>query len=1056
MTVGRALRWALVPGLVAAVLAGAAEPGAGPASTAEVRVLSSPGRPTTLVIQARPGAQIEDRTPGARPPIEGAGPASAGETFTDEITFIVRGPAASRPASIDVDDALVSTVRLFPERGGTQVVVFVRQPVSYAIARPSASGAIQVTLRPRTVPAPAPAVAGTRRPVPAKPTQAGDDQVAVDAAELSYDQQGDVLIARGGVTLTRGDTTLRADEVRYDRTHSVADARGHVVLIDPEASVEGDSASVSLDDETGWIDGVQADMRQSPYRLTADHVEKRGGPCYGIRDGVFTTCRCGGVERPSWSIAASEMDVTLKGIGVAKHAKFRVNDVPVLYVPYLLFPANTDRQTGFMIPRVSYSNRRGFVYEQPFFWAIDKSSDLTVTADVETKARLGVIGEYRYAWSKNSRGAITAGYFNEGIRGTEEPITTITKEPSPTPEDRWVVAGRHRTSWGPERQLYLDVLRVSDENFLREIRAFASNVSSDIQVRSTRFTRTRLGLVQTWQGGGIQGEATAYQDLIDPQRFTHDRLPRIAGEHSIPLLGGLAVARVPGEAVNFQREVGYDGFRLDLAPELFLPFRLSRFVFGSVRGQVRETAYQLTNTDQVALFVPSEGTRTQTFRVTEDMIPGGSARRLHPIRDDLDASHSREVAQVQGRIGTEIARVFSFPYLGLDRLRHSIEPEVQYLFVPQTDRNVIDGAALRACEYVQNERGKLVPADGFVPGRNCGATLFAKSYLFDEVDAINRRNFISYGITTRILGRVGGPLQSALEPEPKEKASEAGWWTGFGDDEDDDELDDDTDLDTIDPDTIAQGLPAAAVPPFVAGKPGRARPVTTASRELVRASVLHGYDISRELAGRSHISDVDTSIRITPVDWLGLSYQNTVDVETPRVLAQTIGLVLREPWWHPPAGRRTFQSPSSISVAYRFVANDLNRTLSPDSAERRLLAANSEVESIDGAVYLRVGEYVGFGFLARYSLADVAIEDEDPGPLFLERDYFLRLTSPCACWAVEAGVSDRSDTGETTARVQVVLYGLGSFGQGPGRSTYSSLPGMQTFGLRRPAALGRD
>jgi LPS-assembly protein len=88
-------------------------------------------------------------------------------------------------------------------------------------------------------------------------------------------------------------------------------------------------------------------MRQSPYRLTADHVEKRGGPCYGIRDGVFTTCRCGGVERPSWSIAAESTDVTVGGTGVAKHAKFRINDTPVMYFPYLLFPANTDRQTGF-------------------------------------------------------------------------------------------------------------------------------------------------------------------------------------------------------------------------------------------------------------------------------------------------------------------------------------------------------------------------------------------------------------------------------------------------------------------------------------------------------------------------------------------------------------------------------------------------------------------------------------------------------------------------------------------------------------------------------------
>ena len=69
--------------------------------------------------------------------------------------------------------------------------------------------------------------------------------------------------------------------------------------------------------------------------------------------------------------------------------------------------------------------------------------------------------------------------------------------------NRWIVAGRHRTLFDGG-QLYLDVLRISDDNFLREIRAFASNVSSDIQIRSQRFTRSRLGVVDTWQGGGVR------------------------------------------------------------------------------------------------------------------------------------------------------------------------------------------------------------------------------------------------------------------------------------------------------------------------------------------------------------------------------------------------------------------------------------------------------------------------------------------------------------------------------------------------------------------------
>jgi hypothetical protein len=458
---------------------------------------------------------------------------------------------------------------------------------------------------------------------------------------------------------------------------------------------------------------------------------------------------------------------------------------------------------------------------------------------------------------------------------------------------------------------------------------------------------------------------------------------------------------------------------------------MNRILFGSVRGQLRETAYHLTDSDQVALAVP-----------TVAREPGFTRAEVLP---ELDQNKTREIAQVEGRIGTELARVFSFPYLGLDRIRHSIEPEIQYLFVPQVGRDQATVVA-PACADVRNPR----------PGRNCDATLFTDPYLFDEVDAINRRNFISYGITTRLLGRTGAVVPAAareqtVEPEPKPESLV-----------DDDEDDDDETLDTIDPDTVPQGLPAAAVPPFVGRSEGRPRrpAVTGGSRELARLSVLQGYDMSRELTGDSHLSDVDAQLRVTPIDWAGFSFSTTVDVEEQKALAHSIGLILREPWWQPPAGRPSLQSPTSVGISYRFVASGLNESFAEGSPER-LFFNNQGVENIDGAVYLRVGDYVGFGFLARYSLTETQGFDDqgrpttiDPG--FLEQDYFVRLTSPCNCWAFEIGVSDRADTGETTTRVQLVLYGLGSFGQGPSTRGYAGLTGLQALGVRRPWALGRE
>jgi LPS-assembly protein len=1033
MTTGRAVRLVIAAGLLATRLPAAADP-----VPVEVRVSSGPGTPTVVTLQATPEATIEDRTPGAHPAPDATGPASVGETFSDEIRFVVRGVTIGRQGEVDVGDALVSAVRLFPDPAGAQVVVFVRQPVSYAIARPTGAGAIAVTLRPRTVVAPSSVSAqpGRRHPPTPRP-QTGKDEVAVDAAELQYEQEANVLIAHGGVTLTRGATTLQADEVRYDRTNAVAEAHGHVVIVDPEATVEGDSARLDLNDETGWVDQVEAEMKQSPYRLEATHLEKRGGPCYGIVNGVFTTCRCGGLEKPPWSIKAAETDVTLGGVGVSRDTTFRVSDVPILYSPYFLFPANTERSTGFLMPNVGYSNRRGFILDLPFYWAIDKSQDATVVFDLETAARVGVIGEYRYEWSKQARGLFTFGYFNEGIGGTPETLQPISpaQAAQTTPEDRWIVAGRHSQPFLYDSQLYLDVLRISDVNFLREIRAFTSTVRGDINVRSTRLTRSQLETVKTWDGGGLLVGATAYQDLIDAQELTLDAVPKIAAEHSLPLVNGLAVGRLHGEAIDYQRTEGYDGTRFDLGPDLLVPFHGGRWLYGSLRGQFRETAYYLTNEEQVGRFVPNDTNFAPTFALAKNTLP------------NLATTESRELGTAQGRLASEVARVYDFPFFGLEKIRHSIEPEVQYLFVPPTQRHSSE-----------------VPA--VVDGRP--GTLFAEGYLFDEIDAINRRNFVSYGLTSRILGRGPAATASAAAPAPgtapagsaggaapAESVAAPGATVPVDTDVDDDENEDE--FEEIDQDTLAQGLPAKALPTF-AGKPAAPAaggPVVPTSRELLRASILHGYDISRQLAG-DHMSDVDVDLHLTPVDYAGLSYGSTIDVEKGRALATSVGFVLREPWWQPPAGRARFQSPTTLAIAYRDISNAVNQGFPPNSPEARLF--NAGVQNIDGALYLRVTDYLGFLLLARYDLSTTqAPEVNHPdrlhtlGPHFLERDFYVRLMSQCDCWLLEAGVSDRSDTNDTTFRVQFTLFGLGSIGQGPrGNSGWAALSGLQTIGYRRP------
>src|SRR5262249_1116988 len=160
---------------------------------------------------------------------------------------------------------------------------------------------------------------------------------------------------------------------------------------------------------------------------------------------------------------------------------------------------------------------------------------------------------------------------------------------------------------------------------------------------------------------------------------------------------------------------------------------------------------------------------------------------------------------------------------------------------------------------------------GGKPGTRCPVELFGTAYDFDERDAVNQRNFLSYGFTSRLLGRAATPAEATAhqaEPAPAP---------------------------TVDPDTLPQGLSAAAVPALGGHRaPPAPGPPLPAARELARISVLHGYDLSRPLVGDSHASDIDFGLRLTPLDYLGLSYNTTVSAQEGALRGTNVGLLVRE------------------------------------------------------------------------------------------------------------------------------------------------------------------
>jgi len=483
-----------------------------------------------------------------------------------------------------------------------------------------------------------------------------DEPVRVKGDTLTYEEQNNVVSATGNVVVTKGQTTLSADTISVNRNTNTLTARGNVDLTDSRGQVEAEALQIEMENETGSITNGTVTLPRNQYILTGKTLQKSYGQTYHIEDGQFTTCDCDkNFKKADWSIGGQTIDVTLRGTGAVRHGVFRVRGIPVFYIPYGIVPVNNERQTGFLFPNYGFSSKRGFVWQQPFYWAISKSYDATVTTDLETNARVGGWGEFRYAPSERTEGLLTASYFNEQIGG---PATTN------SPINRWSVTGVHRQLFARDVRMYGDFFFVSDDSFLRDISPRALNLKSALEVddwdlRSRRFTDSRAGSVKTWRNTLLRGDAFYYQDLVLNQDYAFQIMPRLQF-HTQHLWKDRVELGLSVDGANFYRNQGYAGQRLDFAPSVALPFHLGNYLFGSVKAVGRETAYLMTSEDPGSPILPDGGR--------------------------LRGDSTRETVRLEAEIGTRLSRVFNLQWGRLQQVQHVIEPQVSYTYVPAVDQ----------------------------------------------------------------------------------------------------------------------------------------------------------------------------------------------------------------------------------------------------------------------------------------------------------------------------------------------------------------------------------
>ena len=210
------------------------------------------------------------------------------------------------------------------------------------------------------------------------------DKLYVDADQLNYDKDHDIVTATGAVVLYYKHRVLQADKVVYDRNAKRVLAEGRAKLTDEHGNVPYAPRFDLTDDfANGFADSVQ-EFATNKTRFTASRVERSAGSVTVLQTGAYTACEpCKAhPDLPAeWQVRAAKIIENQETHTVYfESAWLDLFGVPVIYMPYLSAPDPTvTRQSGVLAPAYTSNTTLGTGVSIPYFFNLAPNYDLTLT-----------------------------------------------------------------------------------------------------------------------------------------------------------------------------------------------------------------------------------------------------------------------------------------------------------------------------------------------------------------------------------------------------------------------------------------------------------------------------------------------------------------------------------------------------------------------------------------------------------------------------------------------------------------------------------------------------
>lgn len=228
-------------------------------------------------------------------------------------------------------------------------------------------------------------------------TRFRSDSMRLYAEEKEIRLAGQVLVERDGAS-------LESDTARYVEGNCALFAVGSPRLYDPSGVLFGDEMTYDACNKTGVIGRARTDFQEGSGtwflygNLAFDNETDRTF----ASEADLTSCE---LEDPHYHFAARQVKYVSKRLMVSRPAVLYVQDVPVLWLPFIFQDMHRGRRSGLIPPQFGVNDivRNSPTYQRHvanlgYYWALSDYADAQTTIDWYAQRFIALHGRLRYRW----------------------------------------------------------------------------------------------------------------------------------------------------------------------------------------------------------------------------------------------------------------------------------------------------------------------------------------------------------------------------------------------------------------------------------------------------------------------------------------------------------------------------------------------------------------------------------------------------------------------------------------------------------------------------------